>query len=711
MPTLSRDYFSGYAALPPFRMDSKVLLPVRAAATVSIGGILVAAVVVISLFAAVRATTNDEDVYALNELYIALNSPSLTGWTANGGDPCAENWQGVACAGPNITRLTLSGLYLTSGLGSALENLTALIVLDLSSNNFTGGLPFQLPPHVQELILSANQFIESIPLSLSELSDLVILNFSSNMFSGSIPDVFDQLVFLTTLDLSNNGFDGSLPPSFGHLTSLNELFLQNNQFMGTIDVLANLPLKTLDVSNNNFSGWIPSDLKNVPSLEFTGNSFNTFPAPPPPPSTHEISQGSVVESQASEKKNELGRYLTVGRLAGLTVAALLMIAVAVLVVLFYVWKNQDRDGEKHDPENSWQGPLIPSWKGGEQKKEPGSPKARKPMEFAVLKPPPVENYSLGKSKGSRGGALTKGVRGSIDARAYTIAELQAATQSFDYENLIGDGTIGKVYKAELSNGEVLAVKKLDYSITREVHQDFLEFLSRISRLRHENVAKLEGYCVEHGEYLLVYEYIGNGTLFESLHFESERNERLPWMSRVNIALGVAKALEYLHESCEPAVVHHKVTSSNILLDDDFNPHLSDCGLASLISLGEQKQASAEHLEFSGYSAFEHSMSGTYTIKSDVYSFGVVMLELLTGRKPLDRSRPHSEQSLVRWAVPQLHDIDALAKMVDPVLNGTYPVKSVLSRFADIIVLCVQPQPEFRPAMSEVTQSLVRLLQW
>lgn len=111
----------------------------------------------------------------------------------------------------------------------------------------------------------------------------------------------------------------------------------------------------------------------------------------------------------------------------------------------------------------------------------------------------------------------------------------------------------------------------------------------------------------------------------------------------------------------------------------------------------------------GYSAPEFALSGVYTVKSDVYSFGVVMLELLTGRKPLDSSRVRAEQSLVRWATPQLHDIDALSKMVDPCLNGMYPAKS-LSRFADIIALCVQPEPEFRPPMSEVVQALVRLVQ-
>eukprot|EP01018_Ginkgo_biloba_P022002 Gb_25893 [translate_table: standard] len=239
--------------------------------------------------------------------------------------------------------------------------------------------------------------------------------------------------------------------------------------------------------------------------------------------------------------------------------------------------------------------------------------------------------------------------------------------------------------------------------------DFLDVVSNISRLRHSNITELVGYCVEHGQRLLVYEYISNGTLHDALHSGDELSKKLSWNGRVKNALGAARALEYLHEVCQPAVVHRNFKSANILLDDELGPHLSDCGLAALTSFGSQSQISAHMLGSFGYSAPEFAMSGVYTVKSDVYSFGVVMLELLTGRKPLDSSRPRSEQSLVRWATPQLHDIDALSKMVDPSLNGIYPAKS-LSRFADIISLCVQPEPEFRPPISEVVQALVRLMQ-
>jgi serine/threonine protein kinase len=203
----------------------------------------------------------------------------------------------------------------------------------------------------------------------------------------------------------------------------------------------------------------------------------------------------------------------------------------------------------------------------------------------------------------------------------------------------------------------------------------------------------------------VYEFHQNGSLHDLLHISDEYTKPLSWNSRVKIALGSARALEYLHEVCSPSVVHKNFKSSNILLDAEYNPHVSDAGLANLIS-DDQFQASDHG---TGYNAPEVAMSGQYNLKSDVYSFGVVMLELLTGRKPFDSTKPRSEQSLVRWAAPQLHDIDALDRMVDPALKGLYPAKS-LSRFADVIALCVQPEPEFRPPMSEVVQQLVRLVQ-
>ncbi|KAE9461813.1 hypothetical protein C3L33_06270, partial [Rhododendron williamsianum] len=288
-------------------------------------------------------------------------------------------------------------------------------------------------------------------------------------------------------------------------------------------------------------------------------------------------------------------------------------------------------------------------------------------------------------------------------RSFTIASLQQFTNSFSQANLIGGGMLGTVYRAELPIGKLLAVKKLDAAVCRkQSNEDFLELVSAVSKLQHPNVVELVGYCAEHGQQLLVYEYCENGTLHEALHLDDEIHKKLSWNTRIRLALGAATALEYLHEVCQPAIVHKNFKSANILLDDKLVVHISDCGLAPLISSVHISQMSGY-----GYGAPEVEL-GSYTSMSDVYSFGVVMLEILTGRKSYDRSRPHGEQHLVRWAIPQLHDIDALSRMVDPSLNGAYPSKS-LSRFADIISLCLQPEPEFRPPISEIVQNLLNMV--
>ncbi|KAH1208142.1 Protein STRUBBELIG-RECEPTOR FAMILY 3 [Glycine max] len=281
------------------------------------------------------------------------------------------------------------------------------------------------------------------------------------------------------------------------------------------------------------------------------------------------------------------------------------------------------------------------------------------------------------------------------------------TNSFSQENCIGEGTLGPVYRAELPGGKLLAVRKLDATASMgQSHEQFLQLVSSISKIQHANIARLVGYCAEHSQRLLVYEYCSNGTLHDTLHGYDNHCIKLPWNARIQVALGAARALEYLHENFQPPIVHRNFRSANVLLNDNLEVCISDCGLGPLLSSGSTGQLSGRLLTAYGYSAPEFE-SGSYTQQSDVFSFGVVMLELLTGRKSYEKSLPRGEQFLVRWAVPQLHDIDALSKMVDPCLKGTYPMKS-LSRFADIVSSCIQREPEFRPAMSEIVQDLLRI---
>ncbi|KAK4427461.1 protein STRUBBELIG-RECEPTOR FAMILY 6 [Sesamum alatum] len=672
-------------------------------------------VMVVALLIGIPSSTNADtdptDAATLNIMYTSLNSPQqLTNWKPNGGDPCSESWKGVTCSGSKVTEIKIPGLALTGNMGYQLDRLTSVTTFDISNNNLGNQIPFQLPPNVQRLNLAGNGFNGGLPYSISMMTSLRYLNLSHNQIQGQVNVQFNSLTSLSTLDFSFNSLTDNLPQSFQSLTNINDMYLQNNQLTGTLDVLANLPLQNLNVENNRFTGWIPEQLKGI-NLKTSGNSFNSGPAPPPPPGTPPATRPNRNHRSGGGGSSNDGGSGSGGSKSGIGGGAVAGIVISVLVVgaiaAFFIVKKRSRkpstDIEKLDNQ-----PFAPLASQEVQEVKPiqtssaTSTKAFETPAVINLRPPPADRHkSFDEDDVSVKPIVPpkKVNTAPINAKSYSVADLQIATDSFSVDNLIGEGSIGRVYRAQTDDGQVLAVKKINSSVLSN-SEEFLDVVSEISRLHHPNITELVGYCSEHGQHLLVYEFHKNGSLHEFLHLSDEYSKPLTWNSRVKIALGTARALEYLHEVCSPSVIHKNFKSANILLDIELNPHLSDCGLASLVR--EPDQAS-------GYSAPEVAMSGQYTIKSDLYSFGVVMLELLTGRKPFDSSRPRSEQSLVRWATPQLHDIDALSKMVDPALKGLYPVKS-LSRFADVIALCVQPEPEFRPPMSEVVQALVRLVQ-
>ncbi|CAN6552711.1 unnamed protein product [Malus baccata var. baccata] len=633
----------------------------------------------------VSGTTDASDVRALQVLYTSVNSPSqLTGWKSSGGDPCGESWKGVTCEGSAVVSVEVSGLGLSGTIGYLLSDLLSLLKLD---NNFHDTIPYQLPPN------------------------LTSLNLARNNFTGNLPYSIANMVSLSYLDLSLNNFTSDIPNSLSSLSNLSSFYMQNNQLTGTLNVLTGLPLTTLNVANNHFSGWIPQELSSIRTFIYDGNGFDNGPAPPPPPyippppgrSTKNRSRsGSGTPPQGSDgQSHDSKNGLAVGALVGIILGSVFVALIVLLALAFCIRKNKRED-------------RIPRVSGGNVSArtnnvntEMQEQRVKSAAAVTDLMPPPAEILVVDRLH-SKNGSI-KRIKSPITATPYTVASLQSATNSFSQEFLIGEGSLGRVYRAEFPNGKIMAIKKIDNAaLSLQEEDNFLEAISNMSRLRHQNIVTLAGYCAEHGQCLLVYEHIGNGSLHDILHFAEDGSKTLNWNARVRVALGTARALEYLHEVCLPSVVHRNFKSANILLDEELNPHLSDCGLAALTP-NTERQVSTQMVGSFGYSAPEFALSGLYTVKSDVYSFGVVMLELLTGRKPLDSSRSRSEQSLVRWATPQLHDIDALAKMVDPALNGMYPAKS-LSRFADVIALCVQPEPEFRPPMSEVVQALVRLVQ-
>ncbi|KAJ4912869.1 Protein STRUBBELIG-RECEPTOR FAMILY 8 [Raphanus sativus] len=666
-----------------------------------------------TVISVVRCVTDPSDVHALQVLYTSLNSPSqLTNWNNGGGDPCGESWKGITCEGSAVFSIDISDLGVSGTLGYLLSDLMSLRKLDVSGNSIHDTLPYQLPPNLTSLNLARNNLSGNLPYSISAMASLSYMNVSGNSLSMSIGDIFAGQKSLSTLDLSHNNFSGDLPSSLSTLSQLSLLYVQNNQLTGTIDVLSGLPLTTLNVANNHFNGSIPKELSSIKTLIYDGNSFDNAPPASPQPERpgkkgKPSSSGSKkpknipdAKDKSSSESSSDDKGLSGGVVTGIVFGSLFVAGIVALVLYLCFHKKKKR-------------------KVGESTRAAGSHRSLPLSVIPEVQEQRVKSVAHSKSsspapdkvtvdKVMKSGSISR-MRSPITASQYTVSSLQVATNSFSQENIIGEGSLGRVYRAEFPNGKVMAVKKIDNAaLSLQEEDNFLEAVSNMSRLSHPNIVPLAGYCTEHGQRLLVYEYVGNGNLDDMLHLNDDRSMALTWNARVKVALGTAKALEYLHEVCLPSIVHRNFKSANILLDEELNPHLSDSGLAAL-NPNTERQVSTQVVGSFGYSAPEFALSGIYTVKSDVYTFGVVMLELLTGRKPLDSSRTRAEQSLVRWATPQLHDIDALSKMVDPSLNGMYPAKS-LSRFADIIALCIQPEPEFRPPMSEVVQQLVRLVQ-
>ncbi|XP_047328207.1 probable protein kinase At2g41970 [Impatiens glandulifera] len=300
----------------------------------------------------------------------------------------------------------------------------------------------------------------------------------------------------------------------------------------------------------------------------------------------------------------------------------------------------------------------------------------------------------------------------IDVPAMQLSELNRLTGNFGPKALIGEGSYGRVYNATLQDEQQVAIKKLDTSASTEPDNDFSNQLSVVSRLKHEHFVGLLGYCLEEDNRIMVYEYAIMGSLHDILHGRkgvqgSEPGPVLAWSQRVKIAYGAARGLEYLHEKVQPAIVHRDVRSSNVLLFEDFLSKLADFNLTNQSSDTAARLHSTRVLGTFGYHAPEYAMTGQITQKSDVYSFGVVLLELLTGRKPVDHTMPKGQQSLVTWATPRLSE-DKVKQCIDPKLGDDYPPKAI-AKMAAVAALCVQYEADFRPNMTIVVKALQPLL--
>ncbi|GAV69985.1 Pkinase domain-containing protein/CAP_N domain-containing protein/CAP_C domain-containing protein [Cephalotus follicularis] len=286
-------------------------------------------------------------------------------------------------------------------------------------------------------------------------------------------------------------------------------------------------------------------------------------------------------------------------------------------------------------------------------------------------------------------------------RWYSLKELEMATRGFVEESVVGEGGYGVVYRGVLHDGSVVAVKNL-LNNKGQAEKEFKVEVEAIGKVRHKNLVGLLGYCAEGAQRMLVYEYVGNGNLEQWLHGDVGPVSPLTWDIRMKIAIGTAKGLAYLHEGLEPKVVHRDVKSSNILLDEKWNPKVSDFGLAKLLG-SEASYVTTRVMGTFGYVSPEYASTGMLNEGNDVYSFGVLLMEIITGRSPVDYSKPPGEMNLVDWFKGMLASRRG-DDVLDPLME-VQPTPRALKRALLICLRCIDLDANKRPKMGQIVHML------
>ncbi|KAJ6700700.1 hypothetical protein OIU74_012115 [Salix koriyanagi] len=476
---------------------------------------------------------------------------------------------------------------------------------------------------------------------LGVLTNLQYLELYSNNITGTIPDELGNLTNLVSLDLYLNNLSGPIPRTLGKLQKLRFLRLNNNTLSGTIPV--NLTtVNTLQVLDLSNNNLTGDIPVNGSFSLFTPISFanNEFNSPPPSPPPP-LSPPSGGPSNGNSATGAIAGGVAAG-------AALLFAAPAMVLAYWRKRKPQDHFFDvpaEEDPE-----------------------------------------VHLGQLK------------------RFSLRELQVATDNFSHKNILGRGGFGKVYKGRLTDGSLVAVKRLKEERTQGGELQFQTEVEMISMAVHRNLLRLRGFCMTPTERLLVYPFMANGSVASCLRERSESQSPLDWSIRQQIALGSARGLAYLHDHCDPKIIHRDVKAANILLDEDFEAVVGDFGLAKLMDYKDTHVTTAVRGTI-GHIAPEYLSTGKSSEKTDVFGYGVMLLELITGQRAFDLARLANDDDvmLLDWVKGLLKD-KKLEMLVDADLNGTY-IDDEVEQLIQVALLCTQSTPMERPKMSEVVRML------
>ncbi|KAF8692181.1 hypothetical protein HU200_039783 [Digitaria exilis] len=563
--------------------------------------------------------------------------------------------------------------------------LSALLLLLLGTSCFSSDLDIQCLKDVKQSVIDPNNIIKSswifdnataaagfickftgVECWHPDDNRVLSLRLSNFGLQGSFPQGLKNCTSMTALDLSSNNFVGTIPSDISlQVPFLTSLDLSYNGFSGEIpQLMYNITyLNNINLQHNQLSGEIPGQFNLLAKLQTFNVADNRLSGTIPsslqkfPSSSFAGNQGlcgpPLGDCQASAKTKSTAAII------GAVIGVVVVVIIGVIVVFFFRRRLPAKKAKDED-DNKWAKSI----------------KGTKTIKVSMFENP------VSKMK---------------------LSDLMKATNQFSKENIIGTGRTGTVYKAVLPDGSFLRVKRLQDSQHSE--SQFTSEMKTLGQVRHLNLVPLLGFCIAKKEKLLVYKHMPKGSLFDQLH--QEEGNKMDWPLRLRIGIGAAKGLAYLHHTCNPRVLHRNISSKCILLDEDYEPKISDFGLARLMNPIDTHLSTFVNGEFGdlGYVAPEYARTLMATPKGDVYSFGVVLLELVTSEKPthVSTAPDNFRGSLVEW-ISYLSNNTLLQDAIDKSLIGK-GVDGELMQFLKVACSCTLATPKERPTMFEVYQLL------
>ncbi|KAJ6836605.1 receptor-like kinase TMK3 [Iris pallida] len=653
-----------------------------------------------------------------------------------------NNQQGSGLTGSidvvaSMTQLTLVWLHgnsFTGPIPSGIGDCTSLMQVSLNNNQLVGLIPENLTalPRLQSLQLGNNKLMGPIPnVSFSNFK------YDPNPFCQSTPglpcapEVTALLGFLGGMDypesvatswsgndpcgnswfgvsctgqtkvsrinLQKLNLNGSISPSLGQLDSIQEIILAGNNLNGTIpDVLASLPsLTLLDVSNNDLAPPVPKFKTSVKFI-VRGNPLLDPSAPPRSPPAGNSPPGNSPPSGGGSNPGEASKGSSKPNVLVYVLPIVIGVVIILLAGLLVYCRRKGKKETFPAPSSIVIHPRDSSHSEGTVKVVVAN-NANGSIPSSI--PTTTSSGSTSNTHVIESGNLV-----------VSVQILRNVTNNFSADQELGRGGFGVVYKGELHDGTEIAVKRMESGmLSSKAFDEFQAEIAVLSKVRHRNLVSLLGFSAEDNEKLLVYEYMPNGALSKHLfHWKKLNIDPLSWKKRLNIALDVARAMEYLHNLAHQSFIHRDLKSSNILLDDNFRAKVADFGLVKLAPDGKNSMATRLAGTF-GYLAPEYAVTGKVTTKVDVFSFGVVLIELLTGMTALDDNRSEETRHLASWFYHVKSNKETLRSTIDKSIDISEDTFESICAVSDLAGHCIAREPQQRPDMGYAVNVLAPLV--